>query len=121
MTPTEQYDQYNAELRGSEKDPPYSPITLLDNQTLLAAAKGELDLNMVARVLVASRGIGPEGVWVGFKAAEEYWRGLAAPADITAARRAGSAKSEKKAAAARANGKKGGRKKNVQTFGQEDA
>jgi len=116
-----EYDRYQAELQSTEHEPGYSAMNLLDNQTLLAAAKGELDLNMVARVLIASRGIGPEGVWVGFKEAEEYWRGLPAPGDSAAARRAGSAKSEKKAAAARANGKKGGRKKNVQTFGQEDA
>ena len=38
---------------------------------LAAAARGELDLNQLARVELASRGLDRDGVWVGFKRARE--------------------------------------------------
>ena len=120
MTTTEQFDTYLAALRDTDTEPPYAPMSLLANEALLAGAKGEIDLNLVARVFLACRGLGPDGEWVGFKAAEEYWRGQAVPGDVAAARRAGRARSEKKAAAARANGKKGGRPKSVPTSGQKE-
>ena len=43
----------------------------MDTGILLAAAKGELDLNEVAAHLVAGRGIGRDGRWVGFPEAEK--------------------------------------------------
>jgi hypothetical protein len=36
---------------------------------LLAAARGRIDLNGMARAELASRGLGPDGKWVGFDAA----------------------------------------------------
>ena len=36
-----------------------------------AAARGELDLNRLARVELASRGLDRDGVWVGFERARE--------------------------------------------------
>ena len=36
---------------------------------LAAAARGELDLNRLARVELASRGLDRDGVWVGFERA----------------------------------------------------
>ena len=38
---------------------------------LAAAARGELDLNRLARVELASRGLDRDGVWVGFERARE--------------------------------------------------
>lgn len=42
----------------------------MDTELLLAAAKGEVDLNEIARWVVASRGIGANGAWVGFPEAK---------------------------------------------------
>lgn len=39
-------------------------------QLLAAAARGEIDLNLLARAELASRGLGRDGHWVGFEAAE---------------------------------------------------
>lgn len=36
---------------------------------LAAAARGELDLNLLARKALASRGLDKNGVWVGFEQA----------------------------------------------------
>ena len=116
MKVAEQFDSIQAALRGPG-EPPYSAISLLGTQALLQAATGELDLNIVARAFLAGQGIGAKGEWVGFAEAAEYWRGLSAPGDIAAARRAGSAKSERKSEQARINGRK--RKKSVPTLGQE--
>ena len=38
---------------------------------LVAAVRGELDLNRLARVELASRGLDRDGVWVGFERARE--------------------------------------------------
>lgn len=40
---------------------------------LLAAARGEIDLNALARGELASRGLGKAGEWIGFPAAEKTW------------------------------------------------
>lgn len=45
-------------------------ISMADTDLLLAAAKGEVDLNEIARWVVASRGIGANGAWVGFPEAK---------------------------------------------------
>ena len=45
-------------------------MQLVDTDLLLAAALGKLDLNQVAALLVASRGIGRSGQWVGHLEAE---------------------------------------------------
>jgi hypothetical protein len=38
---------------------------------LAAVARGELDLNQLARLELASRGLDQDGVWVGFQRARE--------------------------------------------------
>ena len=40
-------------------------IQLLDSDVPLAAAKGDLDLNEIARFILAGRGIGRDGTWLG--------------------------------------------------------
>jgi hypothetical protein len=40
---------------------------------ILAAALGKVDLNVLARREMASRGMGRNGEWVGFAKAEEIW------------------------------------------------
>lgn len=45
-------------------------MTLMDTDILLAAAEGKVDLNQIAALLVASRGIGRKGAWVGHLEAE---------------------------------------------------
>lgn len=44
---------------------------LIDSATLAAAARGELDLNHLAKLELCSRGQGLNGEWVGFKRAKE--------------------------------------------------
>lgn len=51
-------------------------MQLVDTDLLLAAAEGKIDLNQVAALLVASRGIGRSGKWVGFPEAERQMDGL---------------------------------------------
>lgn len=47
-------------------------IQLATSRVLSAAARGELDLNVLAREELASRGQNRDGVWVGFdRAAKE--------------------------------------------------
>ncbi len=41
-------------------------MQLMDTDILLAAALGEVDLNQVAALMVAARGMGRRGEWVGF-------------------------------------------------------
>ena len=41
------------------------------NKVLAAAARGELDLNLLAREELASRGLDQQGVWVGFERARQ--------------------------------------------------
>lgn len=55
-----------------EKNPEMC-LQALDTSILIAAARGEIDLNALARKELASRGISPRtGAWVGFaKAAQE--------------------------------------------------
>jgi hypothetical protein len=40
---------------------------------LLKAAKGQIDLNALAKQELASRGLGVRGEWIGFEAADKYW------------------------------------------------
>ena len=41
-------------------------IQIADVQVLAAAARGEIDLNLIAREELASRGLNDQGRWVGF-------------------------------------------------------
>ncbi len=52
-------------------------MQLADNDMLAAVASGEVDLNAVARQILAQRGMGQNGRWIGFEAAHEQ---LIAPA-----------------------------------------
>jgi hypothetical protein len=45
-------------------------MQLMDTDILLAAALGRVDLNQVAALMVAARGMGRSGEWVGFLEAE---------------------------------------------------
>lgn len=45
-------------------------MQLMDTDILLAAALGKVDLNQVAALMVAARGLGRRGEWVGFIEAE---------------------------------------------------
>lgn len=47
----------------------------------MAAAKGEVDLNEIARWVLASRGIGTNGAWVGFPEAKRQMAELSKPID----------------------------------------
>lgn len=40
-------------------------------EVLAAAARGEIDLNLLARQEMAARGLDAQGKWVGFKAASQ--------------------------------------------------
>ena len=68
-----------AALRANEDDAveKTGAMQLMDTDILLAAAKGVLDLNEVAAHLVACRGIGKDGKWVGFDEAERQMAELA--------------------------------------------
>lgn len=44
-------------------------IQIADAKVLAAIARGEIDLNRIAREELANRGLGRNGEWVGFKAA----------------------------------------------------
>src|SRR3990172_8854823 len=46
-------------------------IQIAEAKVLAAAARGEIDLNRIAREELASRGLGLHGEWVGFKAARK--------------------------------------------------
>ncbi len=46
-------------------------IQIAPAKVLAAAARGEVDLNRIAREELAARGLGLNGEWVGFKAARE--------------------------------------------------
>jgi hypothetical protein len=46
-------------------------IQTADTQVLAAVARGELDLNRIAREELAARGLDLNGVWVGFEKARE--------------------------------------------------
>ena len=46
-------------------------IQIADATILAAVARGELDLNAVARRELASRGLDPHGTWVGFEKAAQ--------------------------------------------------
>ena len=49
-------------------------IQLADAQILAAVARGELDLNRLAREELAARGLDQQGRWVGFEKAAEIHR-----------------------------------------------
>ena len=44
-------------------------IQIADTKVLAAVARGEIDLNRIAKEELAARGLGLHGEWVGFKAA----------------------------------------------------
>jgi hypothetical protein len=46
-------------------------IQITDTKVLAAVARGELDLNRIAREELAARGLDLNGVWVGFEKARE--------------------------------------------------
>ena len=46
-------------------------IQIADAKVLAAVARGEIDLNRIAREELASRGLGLHGEWVGFQKARE--------------------------------------------------
>ncbi len=46
-------------------------IQIALTKVLAAAARGELDLNRLAREELASRGLDDKGVWVGFERAKQ--------------------------------------------------
>lgn len=46
-------------------------IQIAPTKVLAAVAKGELDLNRLAREELASRGLNQEGAWVGFDRARQ--------------------------------------------------
>lgn len=46
-------------------------IQIAHTKVLAAAARGELDLNLLGREELASRGLDKNGTWVGFKEAEK--------------------------------------------------
>ena len=46
-------------------------IQIADAKVLAAVARGEIDLNRIAKEELASRGLGLRGEWVGFKAARK--------------------------------------------------
>ncbi len=46
-------------------------IQIAEAKILVAAARGEIDLNRIAREELASRGLGLHGEWVGFEKARK--------------------------------------------------
>jgi hypothetical protein len=46
-------------------------IQIAATKVLAAAARGELDLNLLAREELASRGLDASGIWVGFDKARQ--------------------------------------------------
>jgi hypothetical protein len=48
-------------------------IQIAEAKVLAAAARGEIDLNQIAREELASRGLGLHGEWIGFQAAREVY------------------------------------------------
>ena len=46
-------------------------IQIADAKVLAAVARGEIDLNRIAREELAARGLGLHGEWVGFQKARE--------------------------------------------------
>jgi hypothetical protein len=46
---------------------------MLSTQFLLAVGTGKVDLNALARIALAGRGVDGSGKWVGFKQAEVVW------------------------------------------------
>jgi len=46
-------------------------IQIADAKVLAAVARGEIDLNRIAREELASRGLGLNGEWVGFERAQK--------------------------------------------------
>lgn len=50
-------------------------LGMLDTDLLMAAARGDVDLNELARWRLAASGVGRDGMWVGFDEAERIWMG----------------------------------------------
>ena len=49
-------------------------LALAGTEVLAAVARGEIDLNRLAREVLANRGMNAHGVWVGFAKAREELR-----------------------------------------------
>ena len=49
-------------------------LSLAGTEVLAAVARGEVDLNRLAREVLANRGMNAHGVWVGFEKAREELR-----------------------------------------------
>lgn len=52
-----------------------SILQIADTKTLAAVARGEVDLNLIAREELASRGMDQNGNWVGFDKARKQLLG----------------------------------------------
>jgi hypothetical protein len=46
-------------------------VSLAPTKVLLAASRGEIDLNVLAKQVLAGRGLDQQGQWVGFERAKE--------------------------------------------------
>jgi hypothetical protein len=47
-------------------------IQIAQTKVLAAVARGELDLNLLARKELAGRGLDDQGVWIGFDRAKKF-------------------------------------------------
>lgn len=72
---TSQHADLLARLTNNDDDAidEFSHIRMMNRDTLLAAARGEIDLNDVARFFMADSGYDRDGKWVGFEAARRIW------------------------------------------------
>jgi len=52
----------------------FGAMQLLSSTVLAAAARGEVDLNVIASWMLAARGVNENGDWVGFPEAERLHR-----------------------------------------------
>ena len=59
---------------GNALDQAYGVIQTMSSQALAAAARGELDLNLLARAQLGNRGADHRGEWVGFDKAKDIAR-----------------------------------------------
>lgn len=73
-TATRRADEIIERLRDANDDKVHELLghfTMTSNQLLVLAARGEVDLNRLAKGLLAGRGLGRDGEWVGFDRARE--------------------------------------------------
>lgn len=70
---TQQYLQrFNERDHRDEMNPRFA-LQGMHKDILIAAARGDIDLNALARIELANRGLGMSGHWVGFKEAGNDW------------------------------------------------